>query len=48
MVAMVTKRRAANKPNKRVASWLVTDDFRARLEPLVPVRERPEGTEFAR
>lgn len=45
---MVTKRRAANKPNKRVASWLVTDDFWARVEPLVPVRERPEDKEYAR
>jgi hypothetical protein len=25
---------------KRVDSWLVTDDFWARVEPLIPVRER--------
>ena len=45
---MVTKRRAANKSSKRVASWVVTDDFWARVEPLVPVRERPDGKEYAR
>ena len=42
---MVTKKRVAKK---RVASWVVTDDFWARVEPLVPVRERPVDKEYAR
>ena len=33
---------------KRVAAWVVTDDFWARVEPLVPIRERPAGREYAR
>jgi transposase len=33
---------------KRVASWVVTDDFWARVEPLIPIRARPEGKEYAR
>ncbi len=45
---MVTKRRSANKPNKRVASWVVTDEFWARVEPLVPLWERPKDKEYAR
>lgn len=32
----------------RVASWVVTDDFWARVEPLIPIRERPQGREYAR
>ena len=43
-VAMATKKPA----KKRVASWVVTDDFWARVEPLVPVRERPADKEYAR
>ena len=41
---MVTEKPA----KKRVASWVVTDDFWARVEPLVPVRERPAGKEYTR
>ncbi|MGK2924776.1 MAG: transposase, partial [Lysobacterales bacterium] len=33
---------------KRVASWVVTDDFWARVEPLVPVRERAAGKGYTR
>ncbi|MGK2914949.1 MAG: transposase, partial [Porticoccaceae bacterium] len=33
---------------KRVASWVVADDFWARVEPLVPVRERPAGKGYTR
>lgn len=33
---------------KRVTSWVVTDNFWARVEPLVPVRERPVDKEYAR
>ena len=40
---------ATKKPaKKRVASWVVTDDFWARVEPLVPVRERPAGKGYTR
>ena len=40
---------ARKKPvKKRVASWAVTDDFWARVEPLVPVRERPADKEYTR
>ena len=40
---------AAKKPaKKRVASWVVTDDFRARVKPLAPVRERLTGVEYTR
>jgi len=40
---------ATKKPvKKRVASCVVTDDFWARVEPLVPVRERPGGKEYTR
>lgn len=42
---MATEKPAAKK---RVASWVVTDDFWARVEPLVPVRERPADKEYAR
>ena len=42
---MVAKKRAAKK---RVASWVVTDDFWARVEPLVPVRERPADKAYTR
>lgn len=33
---------------KRVASWVVTDDFWTRVEPLIPVRERPSDQEYVR
>ena len=33
---------------KRVESWEVTDDFWARVEPLIPVRTRPAGKEYMR
>ena len=33
---------------KRVASWVVTDDFWARVEPLTPVRARPPDLQYAR
>ena len=33
---------------KRVPSWVVTDDFWSRVEPLIPIRVRPEGKEYAR
>ena len=33
---------------KRVASWVVTDDFWARVEPLIPVRVRPPDQEYTR
>ena len=42
---MTTKKRAAKK---RVASWVVTEDFWARVEPLVPIRERPTDKKFTR
>ena len=34
--------------NRRVASWMVTDDFWARVEPYIPVRERPAGEKYQR
>ena len=40
---------ATKKPaKKRVASWVVTDDFWARVEPLVPVRKRSTDKEYTR
>jgi transposase len=33
---------------KRVDSWVVTDDFWARVEPIIPLRKRPEGKKFLR
>jgi len=33
---------------KRVESWVVTDDFWERIEPLIPVRERPATKEYMR
>jgi transposase len=33
---------------KRVESWVVTDDFWARVEPLIPVRTRPAGKQYLR
>ena len=42
---MVAKKRAATK---RVASWVVTDHFWARMEPLVPIRERPVEVKYTR
>jgi transposase len=33
---------------KRVESWVVTDEFWRRVEPLIPVRTRPAGKEFVR
>ena len=33
---------------KRVDSWVVTDDFWQRVEPLIPVRERPADKEYVR
>ena len=33
---------------KRVESWVVTDDFWARVEPLIPARTRPAGKEYVR
>lgn len=33
---------------KRLASWVVTDDFWARVEPLVPVREHPADKGYKR
>lgn len=33
---------------KRVDSWVVTDDFWERVEPLIPVRERPASKEYVR
>jgi transposase len=33
---------------KRVESWVVTDEFWQRVEPLIPVRTRPVGKEFVR
>ena len=33
---------------KRVESWVVTDDFWKRVEPLIPVRERPASQEYLR
>ena len=33
---------------KRVDSWVVTDDFWERVEPLIPVRERPAVREYVR
>jgi transposase len=33
---------------KRVDSWVVTDDFWARVEPLIPVRTRHAGKEYVR
>ena len=33
---------------KRVDSWVVTDDFWQRVEPLIPVRERSADKEYAR
>lgn len=33
---------------KRVDSWVVTDEFWARVEPLIPVRERPATKEYRR
>jgi len=41
-------RRNPSAKKYRVASWVVTDDFWARVEPLVPVRERPADKEYAR
>jgi transposase len=34
--------------HKRVDSWVVTDDFWERIEPLIPVRERPTTKEYMR
>ena len=33
---------------RRVDSWVVTDDFWERVEPLIPVRERLAGKEYLR
>lgn len=33
---------------KRVDSWVVTDEFWKRVEPLIPVRERPTTKEYTR
>lgn len=33
---------------KRVDSWVVTDNFWERVEPLIPLRERPASKEYAR
>jgi len=33
---------------KRVNSWVVTDDFWARVEPLIPVRQRLDSKEYLR
>ena len=33
---------------KRVESWVVTDDFWQRVEPLIPTRERVAGKEYVR
>lgn len=33
---------------KRVESWVVTDEFWRRVEPLIPVRERSAGKEYVR
>ena len=33
---------------KRVESWVVTDDFWARVEPLIPSRERSASKEYLR
>ncbi|MFY9478543.1 MAG: IS5/IS1182 family transposase, partial [Aquabacterium sp.] len=33
---------------KRVDSWVVTDDFWQRVEPLIPVRERPSDKAYVR
>lgn len=33
---------------KRVASWEVTDEFWARVEPLIPVRQRPADKLYVR
>ena len=33
---------------KRVESWVVTDEFWQRVEPLIPVRTRPADKEFVR
>jgi transposase len=33
---------------KRVESWVVTDEFWARVEPLIPVRERLAGQQYVR
>ena len=34
--------------SQRVASWEVTDDFRARVEPLIPVRQRMADKRYLR
>ena len=36
------------KSKQRVESWAVTDEFWARVEPLIPVRERSSTQEYAR
>ena len=33
---------------KRVESWVVTDEFWRRVEPLIPVRQRPADREYVR
>ncbi len=33
---------------KRVESWVVTDDFWARVEPLIPTRTRPDDKGYVR
>lgn len=39
---------AKAKTKRRVESWVVTDEFWQRVEPLIPVRERPTTQEYLR
>ncbi len=34
--------------HKRVGSWVVTDEFWARVKPLIPVRERAADKQYLR
>jgi transposase len=34
--------------SSRLESWVVSDEFWSRVEPLLPTRERPQGQEFKR
>jgi transposase len=36
------------KAEQRVESWVVTDEFWARMEPLIPVRERSSTRQYTR
>lgn len=42
------QRRSGAMAKKRVESWVVTDDFWQRVEPLIPVRSRPLDKTFVR